>query len=1569
MKNFILTALLIILLTSITKSEEEVPQKVEKQLKQALLNKNALGKYFVIAIPPNDLPNNGLQLLALFVAASEETTVRVSTPDGLIGQYLIPKLKVKNISTANDLNWSMMLNDNDEEQVTNKGIILESDKPISVYVINSKLFTSEGYMAIPVNAWGNEYIHCSYFDFKEFGSWKGGLTVLASEDRTKIKLELKGRGEGLKTLRGKSLGATINKVLNKGQTYMIQGTGQTRGSFDLTGTVVTGDKPIAIISSHERCMIPPFTVTNGRDNLIAMPPPVQTWGKNYVTIELDRSTDKGDYFRVVAAEDDTYFDVRWYHMKTGDYLGRWDGHLLKKGDFLDYHGASAEAPHDIESIRGISYFKSDKPIFVMQYSYSANWDKTPKGNYDPFMFPVSLVEQFTKATIFQTPSNTTGDNEYLDNYLNLVVYADAETELERGELLKTLKMDNIPIATTNPELLGQKFPPLGSPYDDKLYWVVMNPQIGPHTLEGDVSFGGYIYGFANFDSYGWPAATAYRKLGELDTLPPVLEIIEDCGYFEIRATEFRDQDVPDGCDTCRPQVDQGMSQLPTVLNIDNFNEAKINYVKEEDKSATNPWYGTPIDYDLNFIYEVIDKKKDGFVHFILPDNTFENFADTTIYYYADKLRLEDVVDFGLKRIYTTNELKVKLISDKQTETTIKTMSFKNQNGAFYKVLDPVGEIIIPAKGEVELTLQYIPKREYLDAENYVDGRYDLDSLIIETECIEFSFPVKGQGGEPYMYVSDWTNPTTNINTKLMSSVGATDKVFIQNYNREKQRMATFPLEVTGIELGNITDETGAAIIIDPYDNANDILVDANNDFAVKYILSHTDIDKRVGINRAEFYSTSTGEFTRNIPFKSNAVNYLIPGGDKGDDTTSTWKTTVLQSNSNITSEEWLKERLLRTAKNTKAQFNNGTIIVSNTSDIDDSKNELILVDLYIVPGSTGTDKLKSSNGEFIIDIDPTATGNNWLQRIIDGNEGNLKLNPKNTSGKASEVALPIKFIPQSDYAANSNIVEESIFAVLKNNSSGSYTTLEGKLTGEVYLPIIDTKGDEETDPVLLNTLAPFQLELLIENVGYNYPLTIWNISAPDNADFTFDNVVSGDPLPTDATPWVIPIGESKKLLYNFTPTAVGQRIGKINITHSGNITGIEPTEDGPATRQIAIDSLIAYGRSTGFEVTNLNLNAPVKCDDDNGIITVSNYGSEPVTITSITSGGQDLGTIDEFKFKFNGNDISTFVGEVIESNGTRDIEVIFIAKNLPAGTFSSTKIIDIEGTNVSLEPQKATSTIVGTTDENTVLFTMNDNINVRDLDPNLILNDGAFNLGVSVELDKVNPDWVAANITEVTFSIRYKLNWLQPVYKAGTNNTIQDIILKAGNAAQDWNFNVISKELDVSDPNLEWEILTIKGNGNSIKNNGVLVYPYFAVKLPSLTADESKLEEIIPEMMDISFGDRDFCIYNVPDSGYVNVQACAAIARTIPITLGQFENKINQTASSIDMNYAVPYNCDAKIEIIDVNGNVVSIPVSENKGMGYYNTSVPLSKLSSGAHIIRYTAGSLVKTDKIVIVK
>src|SRR5439155_15893355 len=51
-------------------------------------------------------------------------------------------------------------------------------------------------------------------------------------------------------------GETWSVTLDQGQTYLVQSTGLNYGTDDLTGTLVTSDQPIGMLSGHQRASIP-----------------------------------------------------------------------------------------------------------------------------------------------------------------------------------------------------------------------------------------------------------------------------------------------------------------------------------------------------------------------------------------------------------------------------------------------------------------------------------------------------------------------------------------------------------------------------------------------------------------------------------------------------------------------------------------------------------------------------------------------------------------------------------------------------------------------------------------------------------------------------------------------------------------------------------------------------------------------------------------------------------------------------------------------------------------------------------------------------------------------------------------------------------------------------------------------------------------------------------------------------------------------------------------------------------------------------------------------------------------
>ena len=273
------------------------------------------GTEFYVAFPLNDNEDQQSQTLAIYVTSRVDNKVTIFNELlGIDDTKIIKANETVEFSTIKG-GLEKSVEQKITDKVINAGIKITSDSPVSVYCLNSKFATSEGYMAIPTKSWGTEYIHNSFYDFDEVREWAGGFVVLAKEDNTKLQIKIRdgankqsGFGE---TTGGQRHGDIVTKTLNTGDIYIVQGSGKSRGIFDLSGSIINADKPIGLISYHNRAMIPSTVVSTGRDHLIEMLPPTQAWGIEYFSIELDRKTDKGDYFRIVAGEDNVTLNITW----------------------------------------------------------------------------------------------------------------------------------------------------------------------------------------------------------------------------------------------------------------------------------------------------------------------------------------------------------------------------------------------------------------------------------------------------------------------------------------------------------------------------------------------------------------------------------------------------------------------------------------------------------------------------------------------------------------------------------------------------------------------------------------------------------------------------------------------------------------------------------------------------------------------------------------------------------------------------------------------------------------------------------------------------------------------------------------------------------------------------------------------------------------------------------------------------------------------------------------------------------------------------------------------------------
>ncbi|MDZ4746527.1 MAG: IgGFc-binding protein [bacterium] len=620
-----------------------------------LLGLNAAqGKEFWIAIPPNELTPFPVDELDIYIASAYDTDVKVF--DAGAQREFTRKVKAGDITTLTDslgeTNWAWEVRE--FEVPIKKGIRITSKYPIVVYVLNSKVTTSDGYLAIPTAAWGTDYIHCSYYDFREVRNWAGGFLVVAKENGTHLDIELRGVGElDARTAGGKKIntGVHFNVTLDEGEVYMVKGDGTTRGIFDLTGTRIRSTKPVGLISFHERTTMPNLLVAgNGRNHLSEMLPSVDTWGLRYPTIEFKREhlngIGKGDVFRVVASEPNTKWTVRYYDMSSKALMGQGGGTLAKSGDFADI--IQSTAPTALTS--GYSVWEADKPILVMQYSCSQSWDGDP--SLDPFMIRVVPEEQFVSDALFETPTAA----KFSKHFLDLIVWADT-ADANYINNLKSLELNSVPVwnhpTSQVPTLLFNHMPG-----NQNLHWVRIELGTTGKSLRlisnSKVRFGGQLYGYGAADAYGWPAASAYRTTSSIDTMPPVLVVDNVCGDYNVVANELRNIPNPPTTPPLRTdQVESGISQIffDPAQPDSNFRLVLVT----DTILRSVPTYKT-----FRFRVEIIDKTKDAFARVLVLDDGYNtttgspNQAAFVARYTAPKLSgLSGHISFGKHRVLSS----------------------------------------------------------------------------------------------------------------------------------------------------------------------------------------------------------------------------------------------------------------------------------------------------------------------------------------------------------------------------------------------------------------------------------------------------------------------------------------------------------------------------------------------------------------------------------------------------------------------------------------------------------------------------------------------------------------------------------------------------------------------------------------------------------------------------------------------------------------------------------------------------------------------------------------------------
>jgi len=355
------------------------------------------------------------------------------------------------------------------ETIRNTGIRLTSDDPVSVYATNWDPNSTDNSVIYPVANLGNEYFAICYDPYVDpenplTGNGRNSqFLIVATEDNTTVIIK---PSKVTDQLIPKD--SIFEVVLSRGQVFQVQsendpGTGLT-GQGDLTGSYIYADKPVAFFSGALSTTVP--RGFRGWDHLYEQIPPVQSWGREYLTVPL--KTRAADRFRILTARNKTTVQI------SGEPVI-----YLDADEFYEF--TTLETKHIL----------SDQPVLVAQFSQSRDVDSTKTGgNGDPFMIILNPLNRLVKTAIFQTydtPNNFT-DSTYFgiqSNFVNILAPSNETINI---------RLDNRPVIEFKPHAVaGWSYAQLDIPK-------------GTHIIEniaGNNSFTAFVYGFGGYESYGF----------------------------------------------------------------------------------------------------------------------------------------------------------------------------------------------------------------------------------------------------------------------------------------------------------------------------------------------------------------------------------------------------------------------------------------------------------------------------------------------------------------------------------------------------------------------------------------------------------------------------------------------------------------------------------------------------------------------------------------------------------------------------------------------------------------------------------------------------------------------------------------------------------------------------------------------------------------------------------------------------------------------------------------------------------------------------------------------------------
>jgi hypothetical protein len=694
------------------------------------------GSEYYIGIPncwkhPADNVAPGHVPYEAWVSSKVQTTVTLENKSlGINISYQVQPNKTTVIPLPENLMNSQ------SEKAMPFGIHLVSNDPISVIVASNWRSTGAIYKALPVEMLGKNYATLNLYQDKTEENRPAQILIVATKDETVVRWKLP-RAVKASTELGES-----SVTLRQGETYLIQL--KTDDKYhqniqaDLTGTLVTANKPIAVISGHTKGAMARYEgafyamrTDMVRNMQIEMMLPLEIAGTEYMTVPriIENRTlnkwpdDIGDMIRFVAAEDGTVIKQM---RQNGD--GLYERNVpLKAGEFFE-----------ITNMEDAAYYTSNKPVIVGQYmkawlqhAYEKKGDN-PLGHVSSGageLINITPTNAWPSYAQFHSPDKN-------NNYVNITFRTDEANKIKfDGKTLQQYFGSKIK------KFQGTDFSYAAKAISD-----------GDHVIEGG-KFAAYAYG--NWDAidyhnyaYGYPVGI----------------------NFAIKCD-----------DEIKLAGDPQCGNVQGIVNVgpDKSDCAGLLYVRMLVGDSKNYTFSTPKEFvpgdqKTTFTLQVIDPSKPA-TAVVKAMSRSGKFVVRTYEYTPEQIIATPLsINFGTLGVNDKLCRMITLSNPGTIPATVRELRIKLKQKEFVISSSTVFPIIIPAGGskDVEVCATALEQKSVTV----------IDTVIAVLGCYEKPITeLKVRTEKPKVYISDINFGKVPVNTErkqdaLIRNVGTVDVV-------------------------------------------------------------------------------------------------------------------------------------------------------------------------------------------------------------------------------------------------------------------------------------------------------------------------------------------------------------------------------------------------------------------------------------------------------------------------------------------------------------------------------------------------------------------------------------------------------------------------------------------------------------------------------------------------------------------------------------------------------------------------------------------------------------------------